>query len=75
VDTSDSHVRPLFQHLFHPKYREGLAFIGIPHKIVPFPQFELQAKLVARLLSGKVQLPDEADMEGWMSGHYWYADF
>jgi hypothetical protein len=70
VDTRDSHVRPLFQHLFHPKYREGLTFIGLPYKTVPFPQFELQSKLVARLLSGKILLPDRVEMEKWMTDHY-----
>jgi hypothetical protein len=70
VDTSKSHVRPVFQHLLHPHYGATLSFMGLPFKIVPFPQFELQAKYIARLLSGKAQLPDRSKMMDWMENHY-----
>ena len=70
VDTSRSHVRPLYQHLFHAALRERLTFIGLPFKIVPFPQFELQTKLVARVLSGRAQLPGTEGVESWMESHY-----
>eukprot|EP00959_Pyramimonas_sp_CCMP1952_P240876 5034129-Pyramimonas_sp.AAC.1 len=40
-----------------------LSLIGIPWKIIPFPQFELQSKWVARVLSGRVTLPTQAEME------------
>ncbi len=36
------------QHLMPPALAPGLSFIGLPWKVVPFPQFELQARLVAR---------------------------
>ena len=70
VDTSNSHVRPVYEHLIHPRFKEALTFIGLPYKIVPFPQFELQAKLVARLLSGRAQLPSDEEMSEWMEHHY-----
>lgn len=70
VDTSRSHVRPLYQHMFHPELRERLSFIGLTFKIVPFPQFELQTKLVARVLSGRTALPSAQEMEAWMEAHY-----
>jgi hypothetical protein len=34
-----------------------------PTQVVPFPLFELQAKLVARILSGAVDAPSEDDMK------------
>jgi hypothetical protein len=40
-----------------------LSFIGIPWKVVPFPQFELQSKWVAQLLSRRVDLPPQEEME------------
>jgi Flavin-binding monooxygenase-like len=54
---SDKHVQPLYQQIFHAQ-RIDLSFIGLPHSVVPFPLFELQAKLVAAVYTGAVQLPD-----------------
>jgi Flavin-binding monooxygenase-like len=56
---SDKHVQPLYQQIFHTQ-RTDLSFIGLPHSVVPFPLFELQAKLVAAVYTGAVQLPDVA---------------
>lgn len=47
VVSKGQHVEPLWLHIF-PPLAPSLAFIGLPWKVVPFPQFELQAKLVAR---------------------------
>lgn len=42
---------------------------GLPWKVVPFPQFELQARWAARVISGRAKLPPAADMlsdiEAW----------
>lgn len=73
VDTERSHVRPLYQHLLHPGFGAGLSFIGLPFKVVPFPQFEVQTRLVARLLSGNAQLPPQSEMQEWIEKHYRYA--
>lgn len=34
--------------MFVPGLGPSLSFVGLPWKVVPFPQFELQAKLIAR---------------------------
>jgi hypothetical protein len=38
-------VMPLYEQLWHARY-PNLAFIGLPHSVVPFPLFELQAEAV-----------------------------
>jgi hypothetical protein len=38
-------VMPLYEQLWHARY-PNLAFIGLPHSVVPFPFFELQAEAV-----------------------------
>lgn len=40
-------VAPLYKQLWHSSY-PSLAFIGIPHSVVPFPLFELQAEAVCK---------------------------
>ena len=56
-------VSPLYKHLFPPRHAPSLSFVGLPWKIVPFPLYELQSRWVARLLSGRVQLPPVDVME------------
>ncbi|KAG5187668.1 hypothetical protein JKP88DRAFT_353660 [Tribonema minus] len=53
-------VSPLYKHLFHA-YHPTLCFIGLPHSVVPFHLFELQAALFAAVCNGSAQLPDEAE--------------
>ena len=48
--------------MFLPEHAPDLSFVGIPFKVAPFPQFELQAAWVARCLSGRAALPSEAEM-------------
>jgi cation diffusion facilitator CzcD-associated flavoprotein CzcO len=38
----------------------NLAFIGLPFQVVPFPQMEIQARVFAHLLSGRIVLPRPA---------------
>lgn len=49
----------------HPPHH--LSFLlwcsGPGRQVVPFPQFELQSRWIARVLSGAAQLPPRADME------------
>jgi thioredoxin reductase len=61
-------VAPLFEHLFHVG-DPLLAFLGIPHSIVPFPLMEVQATLVARVLQGRASLPDAAARRAWLCAH------
>jgi hypothetical protein len=54
----------LYQHIFyHP--RPTLAFVGLPQRIVPFPVSEAQAALIARVFSGRLELPPRKEMEDW----------
>ncbi|GAX11517.1 dimethylaniline monooxygenase [Fistulifera solaris] len=41
VQADQRRVRPLYHQLWHAQY-PNLAFIGLPHSVVPFPLFELQ---------------------------------
>ena len=57
VSVQDNRVGPLYQHVFPPAAAPTLSFIGLPWKVVPFPQFELQARWIARVLAGAALLP------------------
>lgn len=70
-----SHLRPpaintgervenLYQHLFY-RPDPTIAFIGLNSKILPFPYAEAQAAVVARIFSGRLELPAEAEMRLW----------
>ncbi|CAM9225821.1 unnamed protein product [Phaeothamnion confervicola] len=43
VRAADRRVAPLYLQLFHAAY-PTLSFVGLPHSVVPFPLFELQAR-------------------------------
>jgi cation diffusion facilitator CzcD-associated flavoprotein CzcO len=59
-------VAPLYLHMFPARGRLAprLSFLGLPWKVVPFPLMQAQARLVARLLSGRAPapLPSEPEM-------------
>jgi len=61
VTVDDNMITPLYMHMF-PASHQDMAFIGLPAKIVPFPQFELQGRLAAMVWSGELSLPPEAEM-------------
>jgi hypothetical protein len=44
--------------------------VGLPWKVVPFAQYELQAKWIARVLSGRVSLPTQRHMLADISAFY-----
>lgn len=57
-------VQHLYQHIFsidHP----SLAFVGLPKPIIPFPTCEAQAAIIARVWSGRVELPSASFMHEW----------
>ena len=66
----DNRVGPLYKHIFPPHWAPTLSFIGLTFKVVPFPQFELQSKWVAKCLSGAVTLPSPAEMEDEVDEYY-----
>jgi hypothetical protein len=48
--------------MFVPAVGPTLAFIGLPWRCAKMPQFQLQGQLLARLLSGRAQLPTQQQM-------------
>lgn len=58
----DNALGPLFEQLFAVR-ASSLALIGLPWKVAPFPLMEMQAQLVARVLSGAALLPAQMEME------------
>lgn len=61
ITVVDNRVTHLYKHLFNIKY-PTMSFIGLPIRITPFPQFSLQARLIAAVLSQKTLLPSTNDM-------------
>ncbi|WJX26687.1 aliphatic glucosinolate S-oxygenase [Trifolium repens] len=58
----DNRVGPLYKHVFPPSLAPWLSFVGLIHKEATFNVVELQAKWVAKVLSGKILLPTEEEM-------------
>jgi Flavin-binding monooxygenase-like len=75
VEIDDNRVGPLYKHVIPPKFAPTLAFIGLPWKVVPFPQFQLQSRWIARCLSGKVEVPTPKEMLEDVERYYqWMED-
>ncbi|KAG8743920.1 hypothetical protein FRC10_011106 [Ceratobasidium sp. 414] len=56
---SGSHLYPMAQHLFPlqaPFPPTSAAFFGLPSKVAPFPLFEVQALLCARVMTGRINV-------------------
>ncbi|EFN57454.1 hypothetical protein CHLNCDRAFT_30388 [Chlorella variabilis] len=70
VTVEDNRVGPLYQHIFPPAAAPTLAFVGIPWKVIPFPQFQLQSRWIAKVLAGAVQLPSRQEMEQHVADFY-----
>lgn len=62
--TTGTHVENLFQHIFY-RPEPSLAFLVLNQKVIPFPMAEAQSAVIARVWSGRLQLPDGQDMEAW----------
>jgi cation diffusion facilitator CzcD-associated flavoprotein CzcO len=54
----------LYHQLFHITY-PTLAFPVLAQRIAPFPMAENQAAIIARVWSGRLSLPPEAEMRAW----------
>lgn len=63
-------VSPVYRHIFPLSTAPTLAIIGLPWKVVPFPEFELQAKWIARVLSKRVGLPSQQSMQADVGSFY-----
>jgi cation diffusion facilitator CzcD-associated flavoprotein CzcO len=64
VITDGFRTRDVYQQLFHSKY-PTLAFPVLPQRIIPFPMAENQAAVIARVWSGRLNLPSEPEMHAW----------
>lgn len=50
VIPGERRVSPLYEQLWHAQRPHRLAFLGLPHSVVPFPLFELQAEAIVKQL-------------------------
>nr|CAB3451689.1 unnamed protein product [Digitaria exilis] len=62
VTVDDNRVGPLFDHTFPPAMAPSLSFVGIPNKVVVPRFYEVQARWVAQVLSGRRSLPAPEEM-------------
>jgi len=61
ISEDGSYVHHLFQQTFYAE-DPSLVFLGMPRQILPFPTFQNQAILVAKVWSRKLSLPNIAKM-------------
>lgn len=62
--TTGERVENLYQHMLYRSH-PTLAFPVLNQKIIPFPLAEAQAAVIARVWSGRLELPSEDEMEAW----------
>ncbi|TVU01914.1 hypothetical protein EJB05_52619, partial [Eragrostis curvula] len=62
VTVDDNRVGPLYEHTFPPALAPLLSFVGVPKKVYVPLFYEMQAKWVAQVLSGKRTLPPVEEM-------------
>lgn len=64
-ELKETDPRSLYKHMFHPKYRDKIAWIGWarPGFGSQFPIMEMQARLFALICKGERTLPVPAEME------------
>lgn len=64
LTTTGERVENLYQHLFY-RPNPTLALPVLNQKVIPFPFAEAQAAVLARVFSGRLELPSELEMERW----------
>ncbi|XP_020263736.1 flavin-containing monooxygenase FMO GS-OX-like 2 isoform X2 [Asparagus officinalis] len=74
VSVDDNRVGPLYKHVFPPHLAPYLSFVGLLSKVIIFMSIDLQAKWVARVLSGKISLPPEDEMVASMDEYYFQME-
>ncbi|XP_047340337.1 flavin-containing monooxygenase FMO GS-OX-like 2 [Impatiens glandulifera] len=62
VTVDDKRVGPLYKHVFAPEFGPSLSFLGLNNFGIPCRIIELQAKWVAKVLSGFAVLPSKEEM-------------
>lgn len=66
IITDGFRIKDIYQHMFHITH-PGLVFPVVNLKVIPFPLAQNQAAVIARIWSGRLSLPSEAQMRGWES--------
>ena len=64
VSVDDNHVAPVYRDIIAPAF-PGLAFIGLPYLVIPFPLCEVQARYLAAMWFGGASLPKVDNMLAW----------
>jgi hypothetical protein len=62
--TNGLRLENIFEYMLYAP-RPSLAVLAMPIKIIPFPIAESQSAVVARLFSGRLEVPSEDVMRGW----------
>lgn len=62
--TDGARVEHTYEHLVYAPH-PSLSFVTLPQKVIPFPVSEAQAAVVARLYSGRLNIPSLEVMEKW----------
>ncbi|KAL6880330.1 hypothetical protein ACP4OV_011895 [Aristida adscensionis] len=62
VTVDDNRVGPLFEHTFPPALAPSLSFVGVPRMVLVPLFYEVQARWVAQVLSGRRSLPPPEEM-------------
>ncbi|XP_051132542.1 flavin-containing monooxygenase FMO GS-OX-like 2 [Andrographis paniculata] len=70
ITVDDNRVGPLYKHVFPPRLAPNLSFVGLTYWSPIFLMIDLQAKWVARVLSGKASLPPDEIMVADVEEHY-----
>ncbi|XP_011090332.1 flavin-containing monooxygenase FMO GS-OX-like 2 [Sesamum indicum] len=70
VTVDDNRVGPLYKHVFPPKLAPNLAFLGLAYRAAVSLVIDLQAKWVAKVISGKSVLPSQEEMLADVERHY-----
>ncbi|KAL6647212.1 hypothetical protein ACP70R_014649 [Stipagrostis hirtigluma subsp. patula] len=70
VTVDDNRVGPLFEHIFPPALAPSLSFVGMPTMVVLPRFYEVQARWVAQVLSGKRTLPPVEEMLRCVEEYY-----
>lgn len=64
-----THIQNLYQHLFY-RPNPTLAFPALQQRIIPFPMAEVQAAVISRIWSGRLDLPPDHEMKAWEEAQY-----
>ncbi|PAN42829.1 hypothetical protein PAHAL_8G190600 [Panicum hallii] len=62
VTIDDNSVCPLFEHTFPPALAPTLSFVGVAKRVIVPRFYEMQARWVAQVLSGRRVLPSKEEM-------------